>query len=104
MSNNVILFATRKGKTVTTLEKADTLIVYDMDTGEKTQKENPLHYGLSSLEELFEEIDPSIIIVSDMDEELEYLVEENGIKVIKIGEKELDELTRYLFGSNMVVK
>ncbi len=104
MGNNIILFATRKGKTVTMLEKADTLIVYDMNTGEKTQKENPLPYGLSRLEELFEEIDPSIIIVSDMDEELEYLVEENGVKVIKIGEKELDELIDYLFGSDMVVE
>ncbi len=81
MGKELVVFAV-KDDALASLEEAEELLLYNMDTGEATRIRNPYKRGVNMLEEFFEDMDPSIMYVSSMGEELRFLVEENGVKVI----------------------
>ncbi len=81
MGKELVVFAV-KDDVLASLEEAEELLLYNMDTGEATRIQNPYRKGVNMLEEFFEDMDPSIMYVSSMGEELRLLVEENGVKVI----------------------
>ncbi len=96
MGKELVAFASRGGK-LTSLRNADTLVLYDMDTGSREEVVNPYKKGVNELEEFFEERDPSILFVTSIDEETEFIVEENGVHVVRAREKLIDELIDELF-------
>ncbi len=96
MGKELVAFASRKGR-LTSLKDADSLILYNMDTHNKEEIANPLRKGMGRLEEFFEEKDPSVLFVTSIDEETEYIVEENGVHVIKAGKKSISDLIDELF-------
>ncbi len=96
MGRELIVFATRNG-VLSSLEDADELVLYNMDTGERSVVGNPYREGYSRLEEFFEERDPSIMIVSGISEEDAFLAEENGVHVISHRPTRIDELIDELF-------
>lgn len=96
MGKELVVFAVR-GDVLSGLEEADELLLYNMDTHEKTRIENPYRGGINRLEEFFEEMDPSIMYVSGIGEELKLLVEENGVKVIVHPRTLVKDLIQELF-------
>ncbi len=96
MGKELIVFASKNG-VISDIKESDKLVLFNMDTGEREVINNPLLKGFSQLEEFFEERDPSVLFVSEIDEELEYLIEENGVHVKKYPSRKIDEVIRELF-------
>ncbi len=96
MGKELVVFASRRGF-IGGVDDSEELVLFNMDTGEKEVIANPYKKGFMYLEEFFEERDPSILFVDRIDEELQYMVEENGVHVVIYPSKSIDEAIHELF-------
>lgn len=93
-----IVFIMKKGDNVGKLEDSNEILVLNIDNGSMTTIDNKYNAGgIDFLEDLFDDYDPSLMFVSDIDDETMFKIEENGVKVIKTGNRNIDSLREELF-------
>jgi len=93
-----IVFIMKKGKNVGKLEDSNEILVLNIDNGSTVTIDNKYSArGIDFLEDLFDDYDPSLMFVSDIDDETMFKIEENGVKVIKTGDRDIEGLREELF-------
>ncbi len=92
------VFILKKGDNVGSLKDSKEILVLNIDNGESTIIDNKYSdKGIDFLEELFDEYDPSLIFISNIDDETRFNIEENGVKVIETGHRDIRGLREELF-------
>lgn len=98
MGNNIIIITINDKGYIVPIDKASRIAIYDADKHIIIEEvNNPYRNGFWVLEELFDKYDPTVLITSEISEELAYDIEENGVKIYTVESRKINDVLYEIF-------